>query len=79
MNEVKSVPALVGVVQIITIASAGVFNIGDVYKIQPFSQAKTFAGAGSFITGNEVKVENQYSATNTYDQDAVDMPIAFTL
>lgn len=72
-------PALVGVVQIITIASAGVFNIGDVYKIQPISQAKTFAGSGSFITGDQVRIDNQYSSTNTYDQDGVDMPIAFTL
>ncbi|MDF2557433.1 MAG: spore germination protein [Bacillales bacterium] len=72
-------PALVGVVQIITIAESGIFNIGDVYKIQPISQSKTFAGSGSFVTGDNVKIENQYSSTNTYDQDGVDMPIAFTL
>jgi spore germination protein PA len=76
---VKKVPALVGIVQIISIANAGIFNIGDVYKISPISTSKTFAGAGSFVTGNHVNVENQYSNTNTYDQDGVDMPIAFTL
>lgn len=74
-----NVPALVGVVQILNVADAGIFNIGDVYKIQPISTSKTFAGSGSFVTGNQVRVENQYSTTNTYDQDSVDMPIAFTL
>jgi spore germination protein PA len=65
-------PAIVGVVQVISIGSSSVFNIGDVYKIMPFSNAKTFSGAGSFNTGDGLNVRNQYSSTNTYDQDQLD-------
>lgn len=72
-------PGIVGVVQILQIGSSGVFNIGDIYKVTPYSNAKTFSGAGSFNTGDFVAVNNPYSATNTYDADAIDEPIAFTL
>ena len=72
-------PALVGVVQIITIANSGVFNIGDIYKVTPVATSRAYAGSGSFNTGTSVKVDNQYSATNVYDQDGFDQPIAFTL
>ena len=46
-------PAIVGVVQVISIGSGSVFHIGDVFRISAASNAKTFAGAGSFNTGNE--------------------------
>ena len=46
-------PAIVGVVQVISISSGSVFHIGDVFKISTTSNAKTFAGAGSFNTGDE--------------------------
>ncbi len=72
-------PALVGILQIITISNAGVVNIGDVYKIEPISTSKTFAGAGSFNTGDRVNIDNHYSNTNTYDQDGIDNPIALNL
>lgn len=72
-------PAIVGVVQVLSVGSSGVFHIGDVYMIQPFSTAKTFAGAGSFNTGDGLYVVNETSSTNTYDNDAIDQPIAFTL
>lgn len=72
-------PAIVGFVQVLSIGSSAVFNIGDVFTISPYSVAKTFAGAGSFNTGDGIYVVNQYSNTNTFDQDGVDMPIAFTL
>ncbi|GAA0314451.1 spore germination protein [Bacillus carboniphilus] len=72
-------PAIVGVVQVISIGSSAVFHIGDVYSITPYSTAKTFAGAGSFNTGDGIYVVNQQSNTNTYEQDGIDMPIAFTL
>ncbi|WP_147533195.1 spore germination protein [Bacillus marasmi] len=65
-------PAIVGVVQVISIGSSSVFNIGDVYKIMPFANAKTFSGAGSFNTGDGLNVNNHYSSTNTYDQDCLD-------
>ncbi|WP_071393863.1 spore germination protein [Bacillus tuaregi] len=65
-------PAIVGVVQVISIGSAAVFHIGDVYKISTFSNAKTFAGAGSFNLGESLLVQNQNSSTNTFDQDTID-------
>jgi len=68
-------PAIVGVAQVITIGTSAVFNIGDVYKIMPISSAKTFSGAGSFNTGDGLRVMNQQSATNTYDSDSVDQGI----
>ena len=65
-------PAIVGVVQVISIGSGAVFHIGDVYKISTLSNAKTFSGAGSFNTGDEIRVNNQQSSTNTMDQDQID-------
>lgn len=68
-------PAIVGVAQVITLGSSSVFHIGDVYKIMPLANAKTFSGAGSFNTGESLKVQNNQSLTNTYDSDAVDQGI----
>lgn len=65
-------PAIVGVVQVISIGSSSVFNIGDVYKIMPLSTSKIFSGAGSFNTGDGLSVYNQQSTTNTYDTDQID-------
>ena len=65
-------PAIVGVVQVINISSASVFHIGDTFKISTNSNAKTFAGAGSFNTGDNVQLQNYQSATNTFDSDNID-------
>lgn len=65
-------PAIVGVVQVISIGSSGVFHIGDTYKIMPLSNAKTFSGAGSFNTGDGLTLYNHQSNTNTYDSDVLD-------
>jgi spore germination protein PA len=70
-------PAIVGVVQVISIGSSSVFNIGDVYKIMPVSNARTFAGAGSFNTGEGLYIQNYQSQTNTYDSDGADQSILF--
>ncbi|MCD4837788.1 spore germination protein [Neobacillus sedimentimangrovi] len=67
-------PAIVGVAQVITLGNSSIFHIGDVYKIMPFSNAKTFSGAGSFNTGDQLVVNNQTSSTNTFDPDTVDQP-----
>lgn len=67
-------PAFVGAINIVSVGSSGVMNIGDVYLIAPNSSAKTFAGAGSFNTGDNMIVNNQYSNTNTYDSDVIDQP-----
>jgi spore germination protein PA len=70
-------PAIVGVAQVISIGSSAVFNIGDVYKIMPMSNTKTFSGAGSFNTGETLSIRNESSSTNTYDQDSIDQGILF--
>lgn len=67
-------PGFVGAVQIMTIGSSSIFHIGDVFIINPHSTSKTYAGAGSFITGDEIQIQNKLSTTNTYDNDAVDQP-----
>jgi spore germination protein PA len=70
-------PAIVGAVKINSIGSGSVFNIGDVFRISPSSNAKTFSGAGSFNTGDGLRIKNDYSLTNTYDRDVVDQPKTF--
>jgi spore germination protein PA len=65
-------PAIVGVVQVISVGSGSVFHIGDVYKISTLANAKTFSGAGSFNTGDALHVNNYQSSTNTFDTDNID-------
>jgi len=72
-------PAIVGVAQVISIGSSAVFNIGDVYKIMPLSNAKTFSGAGSFNTGDTLRIRNEMSSTNTSDQDGMDAGIVLNV
>jgi spore germination protein PA len=72
-------PAIVGAVQVMNIGSSGVFHIGDVFKISPASTTKTFAGAGSFNTGEHLLLYNNQSSTNTYDGDLTDQPILLNL
>lgn len=70
-------PAIVGIVQVNSIGTSSVFNIGDVYKIMPVANVKTFAGAGSFNTGDVLEIYNHISSTNTFDQDGADQSILF--
>lgn len=72
-------PAIVGVIQVISVSSSGIVHIGDVFKISPYAMAKTFAGAGSFNTGESISLYNAYSTTNTNDTDGIDQPIVLTL
>ncbi|MDQ0217569.1 spore germination protein [Peribacillus cavernae] len=72
-------PAIVGAVQVMSIGSSGVFNIGDVFKISPASTSKTFAGAGSFNTGEQISLYNNQSSTNTFDSDVSDQPTLLNL
>ncbi|MEW9501630.1 spore germination protein [Jeotgalibacillus marinus] len=72
-------PGIVGCIQVLDIGSSAVMHIGDCYSIQPYSATKTFAGAGSFNTGDGLYVTNHQSATNTWDNDVVDQPIGLTL
>jgi spore germination protein PA len=68
-------PAIVGVAQVVSLGSSSVFHIGDVYKIMPLSNAKTFSGAGSFNTGENLSLQNNVSSTNTSDSDLFDQGI----
>lgn len=72
-------PGFVGAVQIMNIGSSGVFHIGDVFQINPISTSKTFAGAGSFNTGETLSIQNHQSSTNTLDNDGVDQGNLFNL
>ncbi|MBT2669529.1 spore germination protein [Streptomyces sp. ISL-14] len=72
-------PAIVGIVQVINVSNSGVVHIGDVFKIGPYSTAKTFSGAGSFNTGESISLYNAYSTTNTNDTDGIDQPLVLNL
>jgi spore germination protein PA len=61
-------PSIIGNVKIISVGGAAIVNFGDSVK----STSKTFAGAGSFNTGDFPQTNNGFSATNTYDPDIAD-------
>ncbi|GGD17702.1 spore germination protein [Pontibacillus salipaludis] len=65
-------PAQVGAVKVVNISGSAIFNIGDVYAMAPQSSAKTFAGGGSFNTGDGIQIDLSQSTTTVYDQDVVD-------
>jgi len=65
-------PAQVGAVKVLNVSNSGIFNIGDVYAMAPDSSAKTFAGGGSFNTGDGISIDLSNSYTTVYDQDVVD-------
>ncbi|RXZ00450.1 spore germination protein [Fictibacillus sp. S7] len=65
-------PGIVGSINIASVSSSSIVHIGDVQAIQPISNAKTFAGAGSFNTGDNIRTNTGYNLTNTYDMDQVD-------
>ncbi|MCT2535611.1 spore germination protein [Aquibacillus koreensis] len=68
-------PAIVGAVKVISIGSSSIFNIGDVYAMSPYSSAKTFAGGGSFNTGDGIRIDLYQSDTDIYDKDNVDQVV----
>ncbi len=65
-------PAKVGAVKVISISSSSIFNIGDVYNMAPTAMVKTFAGGGSFNTGNGIRINLDKSTTYVNDQEAID-------
>jgi spore germination protein PA len=65
-------PAIVGSIKIISVGSGSIVHIGDAIQLAPQSTAKTFAGGGSFNTGDNLRTFNSVSATNTYDSDVAD-------
>ncbi|MFC7060828.1 spore germination protein [Halobacillus seohaensis] len=69
-------PAKVGFVKIISMSSSSVFNIGDVFSISPQATAKTFAGGGSFNTGDGIRIHLNRSNTYVNDKELIDQPIS---
>lgn len=62
-------PSIVGNIKINSVGSSGVVNIGDAFYVSPKSASKSFAGSGSFTTGDFQQKNNTLSATNTADND----------
>jgi len=65
-------PSIVGNVKIITVGPSSIVNFGDAYQMSPKSTSKTFAGAGSFVTGDLANTKQAVSNTNTFDPDVAD-------
>lgn len=69
-------PAVVGYVRIVSVGSSAIVQFGDAVFLSPTSTSKTFAGAGSFLTGDLPMTNNGINATNTNDSDAVDTSVS---
>ncbi|ABS73453.1 spore germination protein [Bacillus sp. L381] len=69
-------PAIVGAFKINAVGTSGVVHIGDCITISPKAEVKTFAGAGSFNTGDNLTLTNYRNSTNVYDNDVIDQPMA---
>jgi spore germination protein PA len=65
-------PGIVGTIKIVSVGPSSIVHIGDSVQLAPQSTSKTFAGAGSFNTGDYLRVMNWYSNTNTNDSDFAD-------
>lgn len=65
-------PSIVGPFKIDSIGSAGVAQFGDTMQITPKNTSKTYAGQGSFSTGDAHFLFNGISSTFVPDSDLVD-------
>ncbi|MBW7457310.1 spore germination protein [Paenibacillus sepulcri] len=65
-------PAIVGFAKIVSVGSSSIVQFGDCIQSSPSSTSKTYAGAGSFLTGSLANSNNALSATNTNDPDFQD-------
>ncbi|MGG1313615.1 spore germination protein [Cohnella laeviribosi] len=65
-------PSIVGAVKILSVGSGAIVQFGDTLQNNPRSTSKTYAGAGSFVTGDLSRTNNAVSATNTNDPDVKD-------
>lgn len=69
-------PSIVGPVKITSVGSGGQVNFGDILNVSPKSNSKTYAGSGSFGTGDVHFYNDWVSSTNTLDSDVTDETIA---
>ena len=65
-------PSIVGSFKVVSVGPSSIIHIGDSVFLSPTSSSKTFAGAGSFNTGDLPVTNNAISATNTNDPDVSD-------
>lgn len=65
-------PSIIGNIKIDSIGSAGVVNLGDTLYISPKSTSKTYAGAGSFRTGDFQISKQGLNCQTISDPDVVD-------
>ncbi|WP_027963897.1 spore germination protein [Halalkalibacillus halophilus] len=65
-------PGFVGAMQVISVSSSSIVQVGDTYMATPYSAAKTFAGGGSFNTGDQITVEASHSYMAVNDSDFID-------
>ncbi|OXS54937.1 spore gernimation protein GerPA [Cohnella sp. CIP 111063] len=65
-------PAIVGTFKIVSMGGSSILINGDSIQLAPQSTTKTFAGSGSFLTGDLARANNAISATNTNDPDFSD-------
>ncbi|BCJ86667.1 spore germination protein [Effusibacillus dendaii] len=68
-------PALLGGIRIITVSTAGVFQVGDTAVIAPKETGKLYTGSGTFSTGDGASTFTLFSNTNTNDPDFVDTDV----
>jgi hypothetical protein len=65
-------PSIVGNMKIVSVGPSSIVQIGDAIQLSPSSSTKTFAGSGSFNTGDFAHTNNAISSTNTNDPDVND-------
>ena len=70
-------PGFVGNMKVVSVGSGGVVQIGDCIQIAPQSTSKTFAGSGSFNTGDIPQTYTAVNNTNTSDNDLKDLHAGF--
>ncbi|MEB3100878.1 spore germination protein [Ferviditalea candida] len=68
-------PSFVVNVKILAVGPSSIVHIGDSLFLSPTSSAKTYAGSGSFNTGDLPMTNNALNGTNTWDPDAIDTSV----
>ncbi|OEF99594.1 hypothetical protein BHF71_08200 [Vulcanibacillus modesticaldus] len=67
-------PSIIGNIKIVSVS--GVVNFGDSFYIAPKSTSKTFAGAGSFSTGDFQLSKQGITGQTNIDNDVADTTTA---
>ncbi|MFS1513973.1 spore germination protein [Chengkuizengella sp. SCS-71B] len=65
-------PSILGIAKIINVSGGAKVRAGDSVQIKPVDYTATYAGCGSFNTGDLPRVSNFVSTTNTIDADVKD-------